>query len=136
MRIGFTGTQRGMTVAQQTVVRRLSRSLVVDEAHHGDCVGADADFDAIMRERGVPRHVHPPDDPKKRAFVRDFAVRYPTKPYLERNRAIVDDTDALIAAPKGATEEQRSGTWATIRYARNAGKAVTIVWPNGSIEQS
>jgi len=45
-------------------------------------------------------------------------------PYLSRNRAIVDETEMLIATPAEFTEQQRSGTWSTVRYARACGKKV------------
>jgi len=38
--------------------------------------------------------------------------------------------------PKGKVEEWRgSGTWATIRYARKVGKPVTIIYPDGEIQE-
>jgi predicted Rossmann fold nucleotide-binding protein DprA/Smf involved in DNA uptake len=53
-------------------------------------------------------------------------------PYLERNHAIVNESDFLIAAPDGP-ETLRSGTWATVRYARKVGKRVLVIMPNGEI---
>ena len=29
-------------------------------AHHGDCLGADAEFHELCRETGLKIHVHPP----------------------------------------------------------------------------
>lgn len=49
--------------------------------------------------------------------------------YLDRNHAIVDECSVLIAAPRSLTEEQRSGTWATVRYARKMGRPVVILDP-------
>lgn len=59
-------------------------------------------------------------------------VVHEPRPPLERNRDVVDASDVLLACPGGMAEEQRSGTWATIRYARKAGKPVVIVWPDGT----
>jgi outer membrane protein insertion porin family len=53
---------------------------------------------------------------------------------LDRNRAIVDSCDVLIACPKGP-EEQRSGTWATVRYARKQKKRIVIIWPDGEVTE-
>lgn len=53
-------------------------------------------------------------------------------PYLWRNHQIVDATSALIAAPFGFEEELRSGTWATVRYARKLGRPVRFFWPDGT----
>ena len=54
------------------------------------------------------------------------------KPYLERNKDIVDETGLLIATPKGE-EIVRSGTWSTIRYARKNHKKIIIIMPNGNL---
>jgi hypothetical protein len=40
----------------------------------------------------------------------------------------------LAACPKGP-EERRSGTWATVRYARKTGKPVVIFWPDGTVTE-
>jgi hypothetical protein len=97
------------------------------EFHHGDCVGADAEADDLIAQIGGCKIViHPPDNPRKRAFKTRYPGRIvlPAKPYLMRNHDIVDATDILIAAPKTNEEELRSGTWATIRYAMKQGKEV------------
>ena len=59
---------------------------------------------------------------------------YAEKRYLERNRDIVDACDILIACPRTLKEELRSGTWATVRYARKVGKPVAILWNNGKYD--
>lgn len=56
-------------------------------------------------------------------------IEYPVKPPLKRNYDIVDACDILLAAPRTLTEELRSGTWATIRYARKTGKKYLILAP-------
>jgi predicted Rossmann fold nucleotide-binding protein DprA/Smf involved in DNA uptake len=45
---------------------------------------------------------------------------------LVRNRAIVNSSGLLIAAPAGE-EILRSGTWSTVRYARSKDKRVRIL---------
>ena len=134
--IGFTGTQAGATPEQQHGVIRLLMKLGATDLHHGDCIGADDQADQIARELDIIRHLHIPTNANKRAhcMVRDgLDVVYPALPYLERNRAIVDATAALIATPKEMAETLRSGTWATVRYARRQGKPVHIVWPDGTV---
>jgi hypothetical protein len=133
MRVGFTGTQKGMTNAQHTTIWHLLGSTTYAEAHHGDCIGADATFHAIASEIGIPVVIHPPNTDAKRAFCKSSQTM-PPKPYLVRNHEIVDSSDVLIATPKGFVEELRSGTWATIRYARKQGKRVFIVFPSGGFE--
>ena len=46
----------------------------------------------------------------------------PQKPYLERNRNIVDNTTMLVAFPNNNKELLKSGTWSTIRYAKKRNK--------------
>jgi predicted Rossmann fold nucleotide-binding protein DprA/Smf involved in DNA uptake len=57
------------------------------------------------------------------------------KPYLARNRDIVLETIALIAAPAEPQERIRSGTWSTVRFAKKQGKTVILILPDGTIEQ-
>lgn len=126
MRIGFTGTRYGMSTRQKLELRK--KLAGATEFHHGDCVGADAEADEIARDLDVGVVIHPPEDPKQRAFCRqpgDLILR--PKPYLDRNKDIVNSVDLLIAAPRTMEEEVRSGTWSTIRYARRINKQLVIL---------
>ncbi len=134
--IGFTGTQKGMTVPQSLAVRSILSDRRGVWLHHGDCVGADAQAHVFAKATGYLLAIHPPINWRKRAWCIGFDRRYPEKDYIARNHEIVDVTDELIAAPAQAQEERRSGTWATIRYARKQRKLVTIVFPDGSLEFS
>lgn len=127
-RLGFTGTRRGMTDAQKA--RVAEKSAPFAEVHHGDCVGADADMHAIARAAGQRVVVHPPTDPKLQACLTGD-VTAPAKPYLDRNRDIVDEADVLIATP-AESGPSTGGTWFTIRYAFKLGRPVLIVWPDGT----
>lgn len=129
-RVGFTGTRFTPSKDQEYALRGVLRGVTI--FHHGCCVGADEMAWKIAHEFGAWTVGHPPKEGKLRAKTRDNLQHKPL-PYLDRNRAIVDSTDELVACPLKMTEEQRSGTWATIRYARTAGKPITIVWPDGSI---
>ena len=73
--------------------------------------------------------IHPPNIKDKRAFCNDYRFSFPEKPYLERNHDIVDNSDVLIATPKESVEQIRSGTWATIRYAKKLNKPIMIMEP-------
>ena len=129
-RIGFTGTH-GMAPRQRKAVRQLLYH--VNVLHLGDCVGADAEAyeEAILL--GIATIGHPPSDGKMRAFL-DYNEERPARPYLVRNELIVaEGVDGLIAAPKGWVEEQRSGTWATVRAARKSHRHIWIVLPDGKI---
>jgi len=129
---GFSGTQKGMTYAQgETLLALLSRD-ETGEFHHGDSIGADAEAHEIARACRIPIYIHPPLIPKKRAF-KHSRFTYSPKLYLERNHDIIDVCNILIACPKSRFEEMRSGTWATVRYARKKNKEIKIIWPDGKI---
>ena len=132
-RVGFTGTQEGMTSVQRFMVGRLLDTLDPSFIHHGDCVGADAEVHDLAGELGIPVELHPPEDDAKRAFCAGARFENKPLPYLERNHVIVIATDTLVAAPKEDAEVVRSGTWATVRYARKAGRVVLVVRPDGTI---
>lgn len=139
-KLGFTGTQLGMTDIQAQIV--FDEMMLfgqepgeeVTEAHHGCCVGADAQFDAMLAymDKSVVVHGHPPLNTGKMAKGLYCDVMHPPLEYLVRNRAIVDAVDTLFATPKGE-EELRSGTWSTVRYARRKGINIRIVMPNGNM---
>lgn len=141
--VGFTGTRRGMTDAQKLVVAELLRKLeplrggLYLVGHHGDCVGADAQFHHLVRAMSnTIVTVHPPSDARKRAWVtcrEDCDEWRPSRPYLDRNRDIVHESDAMIATPEESQPQPRSGTWSTIRYAQQVSKPLAIVFPNGAI---
>ena len=144
--IGFTGTQRGMTRRQYIAVRDfLTRGVYATlphqrfYAHHGDCVGADAQFHAIARGFGddcAGIVIHPCDITAKRArcvAIPPYDVVRPVKKPLDRNRDIVAESDVLIATPKEDHMQIRSGTWTTVRYALEAAKPVAVVLPSGAV---
>jgi hypothetical protein len=133
-RVGCTGSRNGVTDWQRNAVRRVLPRLFVPASvlHHGDCVGSDEEIAAVGRECGFALYSHPPSDPRLRAFVAsDFAA--PELPYLERNRVIVRSIEVLVACPDGFTERDRSGTWATVRYAAEMLVPVVVVWPDGTV---
>lgn len=138
-RIGFTGTRKGMTVQQIQLFQRLAETFmgVGVEFHHGCCEGADSEAHVMARSvQGTLIHGHPST---LRSFtkreIEEYTVFHQPQPPLVRNRDIVLDTQVLIAAPKEAEEVQRSGTWATIRYARTRQRGIVIyLWPDGRIE--
>lgn len=115
------------------------------EIHHGCCVGADHEFHVAVIRNGIgsgeythgPVHAHPCtiEAMVDRGSLELADEVHPAKPPLDRNRDIVDACDVLLACPKGP-EEQRSGTWATVRYARKQGKRVVIFWPDGRVDDS
>jgi len=123
---GFTGSRRGLTIGQVLLLENALISCEATELHHGDCVGADAQVHKIAKGLDLLVCIHPPKNDRYRAFCQGAGAMHPVRSYLRRNRDIVDACDVLIAAPDGP-ERLRSGTWATIRYARKRGKRVIIV---------
>lgn len=144
MILGFTGTRIGLSPDQRwalgDVVAALPTRLI-----HGGAVGADQEIDEwlapLFAERTISIEIYP-GSPVRRDYWLDPIRSYReirhvwdvTAP-LKRNRLIVKYSDHLIAYPGTMTEIARSGTWATIRYARKTGKPITIVWPNGTISE-
>lgn len=132
MKVGFTGTREELTPQQAERLGYFLASLegVITEVHHGDCVGADALFHEWCSDHNFQIRIHPPEDEKYRAWCNsEFSTLDSPRPYLERNRVIVGESDLLIACPKYAHEELRSGTWSTIRYAREKRVPTLIIYP-------
>lgn len=133
MHVGISGTRAGMTPEQRLTVFRLFESYgPVDVLHHGDCIGVDAQVHAIACERKLRTVAHPCTITSQRAFtVND--VEYEAIAPLDRNRKIVAYSEFIIIVPKEFDEQYRgSGTWATYRYAKQAGKKGVIVFPDGT----
>lgn len=134
--IGFTGTREGMNVKQLDAFHQLlDKTAIYSDPHifhHGDCIGADEQAAAAAKHRGFWIICHPPILSMNRAFVISDTYRTP-RTFLERNKDIVDESQYLIAASKTMGEELRSGTWATIRYARKKNKPIYIILPDGSV---
>lgn len=131
MKVGFTGTRNGLTIKQYDKLKSLLSSMSVNEFHHGDCVGADAESHNIASDLSLPIIIHPPIKEDLRAFKKSDILRQP-KSYFARNRDIVNESDTLIATPATA-EETQGGTWYTINYAIKMHKSVIIINPNGEI---
>lgn len=137
-RIGFTGSREGPTKDQRDVWEYMSDGLEGVLMHNGCALGADryvithagsgwsavfwpANQDGLnwATDIGSPALVH--------------GTTHAIRPPLERNRYIVNASEGMIAMPITMEEQRRSGTWATIRYARNVKKPVLVIGPNGQI---
>lgn len=137
-RVGFTGTQQGMTAKQRSTVKYLIAELQPVEAHHGDCTGADEEFHQLVRgfTDTVWVVLHPGCDRKGESPARahcDGDETLPTRFYLTRNEEIVKAVGTMIATPAQATETIRSGTWTTVRRARKHNRELYVVLPDGSL---
>ncbi|HET8688494.1 MAG TPA: hypothetical protein VFM18_17925 [Methanosarcina sp.] len=105
----------------------------VVEFHHGCCIGADSEAHHIAVVNRCHLVFHPPINQSKANLSLICDEERPAKEYLDRNHDIVNETDWMIACPKSQTEELRSGTWATVRYARKQKKQIVIIYPDGSV---
>ena len=129
MIVGFTGTRRGMTYPQEQRLIEALKQYEPNEFHHGGCCGADAEAHILARDMGAKVFVHPSTLAKFHGYHVGAHYVHPMAPPLRRNKSIVNACDVLFAAPLLAVESTRSGTWATIRYARKRGIQVVMLWP-------
>lgn len=135
--VGITGTRKGQTATQLIHATGILKKYRKDGAvwmHHGDCAGSDDEMAQSWKAFGGKLHCHPPSNPRFRANVHSDASEEP-KYYLNRNRDIVNDSNLMIATPAEMVEQDRGGTWSTIRYARLKGARLLIVLPDGSIKK-
>lgn len=134
-RVGFTGTQRGMTTAQLESLASVLWRFAGEgsEFHHGDCIGADAQAHECAVALSFEPVIHPPENSIKRAWKEANRIEEP-RPYLVRNRAIVAQTDILVAAPGEPDEQLRSGTWSTVRHAQKLMRQIYLILPSGRVD--
>jgi len=149
MDVVFTGTRNGTTPEQAGSIATALRELrELKDLHHGACVGADEHFHLLGTEsRAKDIYIYPAFKPghAMRAVCHNsidywqlMNMPMPIDP-LYRNRYMLKTVNdrkedcILIACPRGNREELRSGTWATIRYARKIGMRVGIIWPDGVV---
>lgn len=136
MIIGFTGTRKGMSERQLDQLAFMLGCFLVPgsssrgEFHQGGAKGADKQARMLARNMGFEVKWHPcPGVSLEDVLDEEPLAKHETWrevfPPLQRNRNIVRDVDILVATPFTDDEELRSGTWATIRYARD--KVIPVV---------
>lgn len=145
LHIGITGSRHGPTKeAASSLSKKLlelrwphrSQVALPITMHHGACVGVDSMVARLSRWMGFVVEAHPPSVDTlvcKHSLNASHKIN-DARPYLTRNRAIVKASSHLFALPNSMEEEQRSGTWATVRYARAHGIEITIIYPDGTID--
>lgn len=141
MRVGFTGTREGLTEQQKDALKVWLWNDDIPPLRflHGCCVGADAQAVDIVGQSlfydrviwAYPSNLLKLTD--ELAWAASDTVFFPRDP-LVRNKLIVDGSDVLLACPKGP-EEQRSGTWSCVRYARKQKVPVVVFWPDGTVTE-
>jgi hypothetical protein len=140
-RVGVTATRNIVTGAQfhaMTIALVLLRQMGAVELHHGDCQNGDVDTARQARALGYHIVGHPghgrggrSDRAYSGGFVSD--VTFPAKPYLVRDRDIVEAVEVLIGLSPTPREISRSGTWATIRMARARALPRVVIGPSGEV---
>ena len=137
MVIGFTGTRGSMTIAQRDTLKSRIKQLAlrhpVIRCVHGGAVGADRQFDRLCKEFGFARECYPSNEEQRQWALQHCTVIHAVSPPLTRNRIIVEVSGQMFATPLTFIEERRSGTWATIRYAKKTENTLTVIWPDGSV---
>lgn len=146
MKIGFTGTRKGMTTAQHNSFCALLMDLKPTEFHHGACVGADEEAVQVVSVMShAPVHVvarpgrsahSDTNELMSKVAISLSQCRCSPMTHFARNRKIVESCEALVATPWQSERQPLGtggGTWYTIQYAEKLGKPVYFVWPNGKV---
>jgi hypothetical protein len=134
--VGITATRHGLTAPQRHALICLLIDLTAPLGEfgtfrHGDCVGGDVQGAEAARLLGYWIIGHPPSNPRLRAYFPSDET-LPEQGYHVRNRTIVDSSALLTACPDGP-ERERSGTWSTVRYARQMHAQIVVIMPDGTI---
>lgn len=103
--------------------------------HHGDCVGSDEEMHMITLAAAFKIIIHPPKDPKLRAFCKHAFITRPEEDYLKRTTQIVRESDYMIFTPRQNSEILRSGTWTAVRRANTHRVPYSIILPDGAIQR-
>jgi len=101
---------------------------ITPELHHGDCVGVDVQAAIIAKELGYKIICHPPAVSEQQGHFGGDVIRKPSG-YLQRDRAIVDECDALLVVPLQMERQSKGGTWYTHDYAKKKNKPYIVLWP-------
>lgn len=128
MKIGVTGTREGLSGKRLASLRRFIYDLNYHNTTvlHGMCKGVDEQVNHFCFLFNLRTIGYPGTEGQARSMKCTDVL--PVRPFLERNKDIVNDCDLLIGCPSDPNKEElRSGTWSTIRYARKIGKPILII---------
>ncbi len=138
MILGFTGTREGMNDSQKDHLREFLSAYAseIETVVHGDCVGADTEFHALVREVLPEARIElrpgisgRDGSAKTRAYNKGDHL-HDSMPYAQRDRAIVDQCTYLIGAPLDTAAS--SGSMRTLRYAAKVRKQGMVLLREGS----
>lgn len=129
--IAFTGTRTPPEDAAQEIERVLAGLPKNARILTGGAIGVDALVARAAHRAGF--HVHTVLPANRRQvdscwaqFCRTHEQMPTGTSYMQRNNRLVALADRLIAFPRTADEELRSGTWATVRRGRAKGVLVEV----------
>lgn len=134
----FTGSRQGPTEPQRRAFTAWLATAQPGRMLNGLAIGCDewallAAKDHGWELEGYPCNIGSQVSTVAVHMVVSHGKYHQSMPPLDRNRLMVGMADRLLAMPAGMEEELRSGTWATIRYARKGQKPITVFWPDGSV---
>ena len=138
MKIGFTGTRKGLTMQQRIWIVEYIKNDQPDEFGHGDCIGADEELHSIVRSYAPSCRIEIwPSNLRTRAFCLGDIIHEPRPPKV-RNQLIVDFATDFVGFPETNKEATRSGTWSALRMAREKYRkgeldALYVIYPDGYI---
>lgn len=138
VKVGFTGTQKGMTPAQMSGVLYFLGRYESFILGHGLCIGADVEADDLTRSLPACKGIvgFPAKGVGAKAVPMEPELflewRTPRGPLL-RNMDIAIWCDVMLATPKEEHMTIRSGTWTTCRYALQEEKPLFVVLPSGLV---
>lgn len=140
MNVGFTATRRSMTRLQYLAAMAwMARHDHPDSVHQGCCVGGDEELTQLASKYWPDAviHAHPSniEAMTSKSAIACSTVFHGALPPLDRNRVIVDIATEMLACPAEIEEQRRGGTWSTIRYARKLRVPLTIIYPDGTLEE-
>jgi len=117
--VGFTATRRQLYDAEKQWVIKILTEYYRPGAqfHHGDCLGGDVFGHEVATSLGYFTVAHPARLQRWRAYtINDYTM--PELDPIDRNHQIVIWSKIFVAVPP-EREVLRSGTWSTVRYARD-----------------
>jgi hypothetical protein len=136
-----TGSERGITLQQVNAFIAYLVAKRPSTFRHGDCIGADATMHGIVRALTAIPIIKYPADRVRRAWCTGGREMPPMDP-VDRDRLMVYEAGAdghkvrVVALPGQDHEVLRDGTWTTAREGIRRGVPVTIIWPDGRIEEN
>lgn len=130
--VGITGSLEGLTGPQLRWAKQFIQDNVVRVLHHGNCIGGDEDV-ATLFYKGQDTYIiaHPGHISTMQSKISFNDLVLPEKHTLARNRLIVNSSDLLLGFPKIDDEDDNSGSWYTIRWAKRHRTPVIVISPTG-----